>query len=124
MTSGCCCCPPQPNDLPCAAVCSRQQILIQLRNFSRTAKQAQLNAMSKPKPRAVPLPPPSSVGLGGSAPSMRDVDLSSILGTPTSDTPGIDSSVGAIVKRVALLAVTLIVLFIALFFVGLESFPK
>eukprot|EP00775_Hariotina_reticulata_P013781 gene13781-13902_t len=99
------------------------QILIQLKRFNQQAQQA-VAARSRSR-----MPITGSVGRGAktkrSSSSPLDQDLGSILGTPDSDTAAIDTSVGAIIKRVLLVVLVGCGLGTALFFIGLETlFPK
>eukprot|EP00878_Enallax_costatus_P001700 GHUV01001855.1.p1 GENE.GHUV01001855.1~~GHUV01001855.1.p1 ORF type:complete len:240 (+),score=39.92 GHUV01001855.1:175-894(+) len=110
-------------DLP--ELVTSTQILIQLKRFNQQAQTA-MAARSKAKSASVS----SSVGSsraktkrGSSSP--LDQDLGDILGSSTSDKAEVDTSVGAIVRRVALVVLAGVALGTALFFIGLETlFPK
>ncbi|KAF8065617.1 hypothetical protein HT031_003218 [Scenedesmus sp. PABB004] len=103
------------------------QVLIQLKRFNQSA-QAALTARSRAKAKATISGSRPGAGAGartkpGGAPLGQD--LGSILGTPDSDTAAIDTSVGAIVRRVLLVLLVGVGLGTALFFAGLETlFPK
>eukprot|EP00877_Chromochloris_zofingiensis_P006232 jgi/Chrzof1/1862/Cz10g24030.t1 len=99
-------------------IISSPQILIQLKRFNQTAQNA-LAARGRSKPGG------SSSGSTARSSSPLDQDLSSILGSATSDQSDIDMSVGGVIKRVALVLAAGIGLGVALFYLGLEyAFPK
>lgn len=100
------------------------QILIQLKRFNQ---QAQTAMAARSKARAAPFASSNSRAktrpAAGSSPLSQD--LGDILGSSTSDKAEVDTSVGAIVRRVALVVLAGIGLGTALFFIGLETlFPK
>lgn len=112
------------NDPEMVEMVTSTQILIQLKRFNQQA-QAAVAARAR-----VPLPGSGSSGGSSRArtkPSAAplDQDLGSILGTPDSETAGVDTSVGAIIRRVLLVLLVGVGLGTALFFAGLETlFPK
>lgn len=94
------------------------QILLQLRKFNQRAQAALINRPAPPRMAASR--PWAEVA---AAPSGQD--LSSILGSATSDQAAIDTSVPAILRRVALVLLVGVLLGTGLFFAGLEFlFPK
>lgn len=112
------------NDPEMVEMVTSTQILIQLKRFNQQA-QAAVAARAR-----VTLPGSGSSGGSSRArtkPSAAplDQDLGSILGTPDSETAGVDTSVGAIIRRVLLVLLVGVGLGTALFFAGLETlFPK
>jgi hypothetical protein len=107
-------------DLP--ELVTSTQILIQLKRFNQQAQTA-MAARSKAKPTLGSSSRPKTKPASGSSP--LDQDLGDILGSSTSDKAGVDTSVGAIIRRVALVVLAGVGLGTALFFIGLQTlFPK
>ncbi|KAF6255517.1 hypothetical protein COO60DRAFT_1702769 [Scenedesmus sp. NREL 46B-D3] len=111
------------NDPEMVEMVTSTQILIQLKRFNQQA-QAAVAARAR-------MPPPGAGSSSSSRAKTRpgavpvEQDLASILGTPDSDTAAIDTSVGAIIRRVLLVLLVGVGLGTALFFAGLETlFPK
>ncbi|GLC41098.1 hypothetical protein PLESTB_000943000 [Pleodorina starrii] len=97
-----------------------QQITIQLRRF---AQQAQI-AMANRPPTERPYGSAASAASRRSRPSGGQ-DLDSILGSASGDTAEVDTSIGGIVRRVALVILVGVLMGTALWFLGLEYlFPK
>ncbi|PNH07154.1 hypothetical protein TSOC_006403 [Tetrabaena socialis] len=96
-----------------------KEITIQLRKFSQQVQNAMANRAPAERP----------YGKGKAASSGRrpaaGQDLDSILGSATSDEAQVDTSVPAIIRRVAILLLVGSGLGVALWFLGLEVlFPK
>lgn len=115
------------------------QILIQLRKFNTQLLQkkaaggmapgagaaaAAAAAKSQSGPRPAPPPPSKAGGKAGGSLMDRD-DLASILGSSKGETALVDTTVRAVLRRVALLLLAGVGLGAALFYLGLEyMFPK
>lgn len=111
------------------------QMLIQLRRFNQTAQQAlagrgaALSAAAQRQQRAAAAAPRGG-GLGkmeaalGPRAVLQQDPLGKVIGTPTSDSAGVDTSVAAVVKRLLLLLLALTGLGVGLFFLGLETVLK
>ncbi|GIL77625.1 hypothetical protein Vretimale_6804 [Volvox reticuliferus] len=90
------------------------QITIQLRRFSQQVQNAMANRPSTERP----------YGAGRSRPTGGQ-DLDAILGSAGSDQAEVDTSIGGIARRVALVVLAGVLMGTALWFLGLEYlFPK
>lgn len=106
---------PEAADPAFVRLVASQQVLVRLRKFEAATRKA-MGAAAAP-------PPSAGAGRRGAGrPSMMDRDLSAMLET---DMQGIDTSIGGIVRRVAVLLLVLSGAGVALFAVGIKYlFPE
>ncbi|KAK9823687.1 hypothetical protein WJX72_004633 [[Myrmecia] bisecta] len=97
-----------------------QQVIIQLRKFAKAAQRMRSAVADPNSPRAA-LAGGGARGSGQRA-SLNDSDLSALLQT---DVKGLDASMFGIVRRVAVVLLTGIILGVVLFYAGLQyAFPE